>query len=173
MSLNENRITNYEDAPAPVPEVANHKAYMGQTGGVSVVDSGYDENVNDIHNYPAYTDNWLYVNIGSYKYLDYGSMASTPQDLHAIARSQYPPVSCSFRPDSSTRGSNSTCCGRRLRQVKPQQPAGNRVHEGDYRASRSQLDYWSPANPDANHYAGRRLGPGIPYCGPEPLARRR
>ena len=41
LSLNENRITNYEDAPyAPEYQKTAGKPYKGQTDGVSIVDSG-------------------------------------------------------------------------------------------------------------------------------------
>ena len=155
LSLNENRITNYEDAPyAPDYQKVAGKAYMGQTGGMSVVDSGYYENVNDIHNYPAYSDNWLYVNIGSYKYLDYavdGSLNS--QDLHAIAGSQYPPVSCSFRGGFEYKGLefNMLWTADFGKYVNYNNSWEIEFTKGDYRASKSQLDYWSPTNPDANH----------------------
>ena len=155
VSLNENRITNYEDAPyAPDYQKVAGKAYMGQTGGMSVVDSGYYENVNDIHNYPAYSDNWLYVNIGSYKYLDYavdGSLNS--QDLHAIAGSQYPPVSCSFRGGFEYKGLefNMLWTADFGKYVNYNNSWEIEFTKGDYRASKSQLDYWSPTNPDANH----------------------
>ena len=155
LSLNENRITNYEDAPyAPDYQKVAGKAYMGQTGGMSVVDSGYYENVNDIHNYPAYSDNWLYVNIGSYKYLDYavdGSLNS--QDLHAIAGSQYPPVSCSFRGGFEYKGLEFSMLWTADfgKYVNYNNSWEIEFTKGDYRASKSQLDYWSPTNPDANH----------------------
>ena len=155
LSLNENRITNYEDAPyAPNYQKVAGKAYMGQTGGMSVVDSGYYENVNDIHNYPAYSDNWLYVNIGSYKYLDYavdGSLNS--QDLHAIAGSQYPPVSCSFRGGFEYKGLefNMLWTADFGKYVNYNNSWEIEFTKGDYRASKSQLDYWSPTNPNANH----------------------
>ena len=155
LSLNENRITNYEDAPyAPDYQKVAGKAYMGQTGGMSVVDSGYYENVNDIHNYPAYSDNWLYVNIGSYKYLDYtvdGSLNS--QDLHAIAGSQYPPVSCSFRGGFEYKGLefNMLWTADFGKYVNYNNSWEIEFTKGDYRASKSQLDYWSPTNPNANH----------------------
>ena len=155
VSLNENRITNYEDAPyAPDYQKVAGKAYMGQTGGMSVVDSGYYENVNDIHNYPAYSDNWLYVNIGSYKYLDYavdGSLNS--QDLHAIAGSQYPPVVCSFRAGFDYKGFEFSMLwyanlGKWVEYNKSWEIEFNK---GDYRITHSQLDYWRPDNRDANH----------------------
>ena len=155
VSLNENRITNYEDAPyAPDYQKVAGKAYMGQTGGMSVVDSGYYENVNDIHNYPAYSDNWLYVNIGSYKYLDYavdGSLNS--QDLHAIAGSQYPPVSCSFRGGFEYKGLefNMLWTADFGKYVNYNNSWEIEFNKGDYRITHSQLDYWRPDNRDANH----------------------
>ena len=87
VSLNENRITNYEDAPyAPEYQKTAGKPYKGQTDGVSIVDSGYFESIDDIHNYPAYTTDWNFVNVGAYKYLDYSADGRlSVEDLHAIA----------------------------------------------------------------------------------------
>ena len=155
VSLNENRITNYEDAPyAPEYQKTAGKPYKGQTDGVSIVDSGYFESIDDIHNYPAYTTDWNFVNVGAYKYLDYSADGRlSVEDLHAIAGSQYPPVSCSFRGGFEYKGLefNMLWTADFGKYVNYNNSWEIEFTKGDYRASKSQLDYWSPTNPDANH----------------------
>ena len=155
VSLNENRITNYEDAPyAPEYQKTAGKPYKGQTDGVSIVDSGYFESIDDIHNYPAYTTDWNFVNVGAYKYLDYSADGRlSVEDLHAIAGSQYPPVSCSFRGGFEYKGLefNMLWTADFGKYVNYNNSWEIEFTKGDYRASKSQLDYWSPTNPNANH----------------------
>ena len=155
VSLNENRITNYEDAPyAPEYQKTAGKPYKGQTDGVSIVDSGYFESIDDIHNYPAYTTDWNFVNVGAYKYLDYSADGSlNSQDLHAIAGSQYPPVSCSFRGGFEYKGLefNMLWTADFGKYVNYNNSWEIEFTKGDYRITHSQLDYWRPDNRDANH----------------------
>ena len=155
VSLNENRITNYEDAPyAPEYQKTAGKPYKGQTDGVSIVDSGYFESIDDIHNYPAYTTDWNFVNVGAYKYLDYSADGRlSVEDLHAIAGSQYPPVVCSFRAGFDYKGFEFSILwyanlGKWVEYNKSWEIEFNK---GDYRITHSQLDYWRPDNRDANH----------------------
>ena len=155
VSLNENRITNYEDAPyAPEYQKTAGKPYKGQTDGVSIVDSGYFESIDDIHNYPAYTTDWNFVNVGAYKYLDYSADGRlSVEDLHAIAGSQYPPVVCSFRAGFDYKGFEFSMLWTADfgKYVNYNNSWEIEFTKGDYRASKSQLDYWSPTNPNANH----------------------
>ena len=155
LSLNENRITNYEDAPyAPEYQKTAGKPYKGQTDGVSIVDSGYFESIDDIHNYPAYTTDWNFVNVGAYKYLDYSADGRlSVEDLHAIAGSQYPPVVGSFRAGFDYKGFEFSMLwyanlGKWVEYNKSWEIEFNK---GDYRITHSQLDYWRPDNRDANH----------------------
>ena len=155
VSLNENRITNYEDAPyAPEYQKTAGKPYKGQTDGVSIVDSGYFESIDDIHNYPAYTTDWNFVNVGAYKYLDYSADGRlSVEDLHAIAGSQYPPVSCSFRGGFEYKGLefNMLWTADFGKYVNYNNSWEIEFTKGDYRITHSQLDYWRPDNRDANH----------------------
>ena len=155
VSLNENRITNYEDAPyAPEYQKTAGKPYKGQTDGVSIVDSGYFESIDDIHNYPAYTTDWNFVNVGAYKYLDYSADGRlSVEDLHAIAGSQYPPVVCSFRAGFDYKGFEFSMLwyanlGKWVEYNKSWEIEFNK---GDYRITHSQLDYWRPNNRNADH----------------------
>ena len=155
VSLHENRITNCEDAPyAPEYQKTAGKPYKGQTDGVSIVDSGYFESIDDIHNYPAYTTDWNFVNVGAYKYLDYSADGRlSVEDLHAIAGSQYPPVVCSFRAGFDYKGFEFSMLwyanlGKWVEYNKSWEIEFNK---GDYRITHSQLDYWRPDNRDANH----------------------
>ena len=155
VSLNENRITNYEDAPyAPEYQKTAGKPYKGQTDGVSIVDSGYFESIDDIHNYPAYTTDWNFVNVGAYKYLDYSADGRlSVEDLHAIAGSQYPPVVCSFRAGFEYKGLefNMLWTADFGKYVNYNNSWEIEFTKGDYRITHSQLDYWRPDNRDANH----------------------
>ena len=155
VSLNENRITNYEDAPyAPEYQKTAGKPYKGQTDGVSIVDSGYFESIDDIHNYPAYTTDWNFVNVGAYKYLDYSADGRlSVEDLHAIAGSQYPPVVCSFRAGFDYKGFEFSMLwyANLGKWVKYNKSWEIEFNKGDYRITHSQLDYWRPDNRDANH----------------------
>ena len=155
VSLNENRITNYEDAPyAPEYQKTAGKPYKGQTDGVSIVDSGYFESIDDIHNYPAYTTDWNFVNVGAYKYLDYSADGRlSVEDLHAIAGSQYPPVVCSFRAGFDYKGFEFSMLwyANLGKWVEYNKSWEIEFDKGDYRITHSQLDYWRPDNRDANH----------------------
>ena len=155
VSLNENRITNYEDAPyAPEYQKTAGKPYKGQTDGVSIVDSGYFESIDDIHNYPAYTTDWNFVNVGAYKYLDYSADGRlSVEDLHAIAGSQYPPVVCSFRAGFDYKGFEFSMLwyANLGKWVEYNNSWEIEFNKGDYRITHSQLDYWRPDNRDANH----------------------
>ena len=155
VSLNENRITNYEDAPyAPEYQKTAGKPYKGQTDGVSIVDSGYFESIDDIHNYPAYTTDWNFVNVGAYKYLDYSADGRlSVEDLHAIAGSQYPPVVCSFRAGFDYKGFEFSMLwyANLCKWVEYNKSWEIEFNKGDYRITHSQLDYWRPDNRDANH----------------------
>ena len=155
VSLNENRITNYEDAPyAPEYQKTAGKPYKGQTDGVSIVDSGYFESIDDIHNYPAYTTDWNFVNVGAYKYLDYSADGRlSVEDLHVIAGSQYPPVVCSFRAGFDYKGFEFSMLwyANLSKWVEYNKSWEIEFNKGDYRITHSQLDYWRPDNRDANH----------------------
>ena len=173
VSLNENRITNYEDAPyAPEYQKTAGKPYKGQTDGVSIVDSGYFESIDDIHNYPAYTTDWNFVNVGAYKYLDYSADGRlSVEDLHAIAGSQYPPVVCSFRAGFDYKGFEFSMLwyANLGKWVKYNKSWEIEFNKGDYRITHSQLDYWRPDNRDANHatlvYGGTSEHPMYMWAG--------
>ena len=155
IGLNENRITNYEDAPyAPDYQKVAGKPYKGQTDGVSIVDGGFYTSVDDIHNYPAYSSNWQYVNVGSYKYLDYSADGKlTTDDLHAIKGSQYAPISGSIGYGIDYKGFEfrmlwTASCGKYVEYNRSWEIEFNK---GDIRVNKSQLDYWRPDNQDAGH----------------------
>lgn len=155
LGFNENRIVNYEDAPyAPEYQKTAGKAYKAQTSGVNVVDSGYYTSVDDIHNYPAYTTNWQFVNVGAYKYLDYSADGQlNVDDLHAIYGSQYPPIVYSLGGTFRYKGFEARFLfyGNQGKYVEYNKSFEIEFNKGDYRIGNSQLDYWTPNNPDANH----------------------
>jgi len=155
LSLNENRITNYEDAPyAPDYQKVAGKPYKGQTDGASLVDSGFYTSIDDIHNYPSYSSSWQYVNVGAYKYLDYSADGLiTKDDLHAIAGSQYAPLSASLNFGLEYKGFEFRMLwtGSYGKYVNYNRSWEIEFNKGDYRVNKSQLDYWRPDNTDATH----------------------
>ena len=176
LSLNENRITNYEDAPyAPEYQKTAGKAYRGQTNGVSVVDGGYYTSVDDIHNYPSYAGNWQYLNVGAYKYLDYSADGLlNVDDLHAIKGTQYAPAVASLNYGVSYKGFEvrmlwTANFGKYVNFNRSWEVEFNK---GDYRVNTSQLDYWRPDNQDANHatlvYGGASGHPMYMWAGGDP-----
>ncbi len=176
LSLNENRITNYEDAPyAPEYQKTAGKAYRGQTNGVSVVDGGYYTSVDDIHNYPSYAGNWQYLNVGAYKYLDYSADGLlNVNDLHAIKGTQYAPAVASLNYGISYKGFElrmlwTANFGKYVNFNRSWEVEFNK---GDYRVNTSQLDYWRPDNQGANHatlvYGGASGHPMYMWAGGDP-----
>ena len=176
LSLNENRITNYEDAPyAPEYQKTAGKAYKGQTEGVSVVDGGYYTSVDDIHNYPSYAGNWQYLNIGAYKYLDYSADGLlNVDDLHAIKGTQYAPAVASLNYGVHYKGFEfrmlwTANFGKYVNYNRSWEIEFNK---GDYRVNASQLDYWRPDNQNANHatlvYGGASGHPMYTWAGGSP-----
>lgn len=176
VSLNENRVTNYEDAPyAPDYQKVAGKPYKGQTDGVSLVDGGCYTSVDDIHNYPAYSSNWQYVNVGAYKYLDYSADGLlTTDDLHAIAGSQYAPLSGSLNFGLDYKGFEFRMLwtGSYGKYVEYNRSWEIEFNKGDYKVNKSQMDYWRPDNLDAAHatlvYGGPSGHPMYMWAGGNP-----
>ena len=155
IGLNENRIINYEDAPyAPQYQKYAGTAYQGARKGTKLVESGYYTSVDDIHNYPGFTDNWIYLFPGTYKYLDYkvdGSLTS--DDLHYIEGCQWPPIVYSFRAGLSYKGFNFNVLfyGNQGKYVNYNRNFEMEFNKNDLVVNKSQLNYWSPTNPNAPH----------------------
>ena len=156
-SYNENRIVNYEDALyAPDYQKTAGKAYGGQTHGDTLVDGGFYTSVDDIHNYPSYTSGtWVSdVLMGSYKFLDYNSDGTIDKnDLHVIEGSIYPSTLYSFGGSLTYKGFEFSFLfyGNAGKYVEYNNNFELEFEKGDIRMATSNLNYWSPTNPNAAH----------------------
>lgn len=154
-SLNENRVTKYEDPPyLPDYQKVAGKPYQGKPEGESVVDGGYFTSVDDIHNYPSYSTDWSYVPVGAYKYLDYcvdGIL--NVNDLHSVKGSRYPStlMSLGFGLDWKGWEFSALFYGNYGKYA-----IYDAVYELDWekaevRMSESMSDYWTPTHTNVNH----------------------
>jgi len=151
---NENRII-FKDDPPYAPEYTKdaNKPLGSQLNGVELTGTGYYTSVDDIHNNPSPID--LYkVNVGDYKFLDYrvdGKITSL--DKYPIAGSTFPPITYSFSSGFSYRkfDFNFMFQGNKGKYVDYNQTYEVEFIKGDWRVHSSQLDYWAPNNPTANH----------------------
>jgi len=151
---NENRII-FKDDPPYAPEYTKDagKPLGSQINGVLLTGTGYYTSVNDIHNNPAPID--LYkINVGDYKFLDYkvdGKITSL--DKYPIAGSTFPPITYSLSGGIIWNKFEFNCMfqGNQGKYVEYNQTYEVEFIKGDWRVHSSQLDYWAPNNPDANH----------------------
>ena len=164
-SWNENRVIFKDDPPAfpnymklagkPLTELLN--AEYGLEGleinGVELTGSGYYTSIDDIHNNVspiALTS--LYV--GDYKFLDYNSDGTiNAYDKHPIKGLTYPPITYSFSSGFTWKGLafNFLFSGNIGKYVQYNQAWEVEFIKGDWRIHSSQLDFWTPTNPNANH----------------------
>jgi len=151
---NENRII-FKDDPPYAPEYTKdaNKPLGAQLNGVLLTGTGYYTSVDDIHNNTAPID--LYkVNVGDYKFLDYrvdGKITSL--DKYPIAGSTFPPITYSLSGGITWNKFEFNCMfqGNHGKYVEYNQTYEVEFIKGDWRVHSSQLDYWAPNNPDANH----------------------
>lgn len=175
-SMYENRIVKYSDARfSPDYQKKAGKAFGGQTAGIEAVDTGYFVDVDDIHGYAAFTDNWNDLFIGAYKYNDFNTDGKIDfNDLHAIKGTQYAPISGSLHFGFDYKGFDFHMIVNGI--------FGNYVNyngaweiefsKGDLRVNKTQLDYWRPDNPGANHaslaFGGSAGHPMYSWAGGDP-----
>ncbi|MCK9638388.1 MAG: TonB-dependent receptor [Prolixibacteraceae bacterium] len=151
---NENRII-FKDDPPYAPDYTKDagKPLGAQLNGVLLTGTGYYTSVDDIHNNPSPID--LYkVNVGDYKFLDYrvdGKITSL--DKYPIAGSTFPPITYSLSGGIvwNKFEINFMFQGNQGKYVEYNQTYEVEFIKGDWRVHSSQLDYWAPNNPDANH----------------------
>ena len=163
--FNENRVI-FKDDPASYPD------YMKQAGkpitgtlnaeygldglelnGVTLTGSGYYTSIDDIHNNVSPVDiSRLYV--GDYKFLDYKVDGTVNAfDKHPIKGLTYPPITYSFSSGFSWKGwdFNFLLAGNQGKYVQYNQAWEVEFIKGDWRMHKSQLDFWTPTNPNAGH----------------------
>lgn len=151
---NENRII-FKDDPPYGPEYTKDagKPLGAQLNGVELTGTGYYTSVDDIHNNPSPID--LYkVNVGDYKFLDYkvdGKITSL--DKYPLPGSTFPPITYSLSSGFAYKNFTFSFMlqGNKGKYVEYNQTYEVEFIKGDWRVHTSQLDYWTPNNPDANH----------------------
>jgi len=151
---NENRII-FKDDPPYAPDYTKDagKPLGAQLNGVELTGTGYYTSVDDIHNNPSPIDLFK-VNVGDYKFLDYkvdGKITSL--DKYPIAGSTFPPITFSLSSGFSYKKFefNFMLQGNLGKYVDYNQTYEVEFIKGDWRVHSSQLDYWTPNNPSANH----------------------
>jgi TonB-linked SusC/RagA family outer membrane protein len=151
---NENRII-FKDDPPYAPDYTKDagKPLGAKLNGVLLTGSGYYTSVDDIHNNPSPID-ISKVNVGDYKFLDYmvdGKITSL--DKYPIAGSTFPPITYSLSSGFSYKKFefNIMLQGNQGKYVDYNQTYEVEFIKGDWRVHSSQLDYWAPNNPTANH----------------------
>jgi TonB-linked SusC/RagA family outer membrane protein len=152
--FNENRII-YKDDPRYAPEYAKEagKPLGGQIRGAELIGTGYFTSVDDLHTGTTPIPLSM-LNVGDYKFLDYFADGTISiLDRYPIPGSDYPPVTYSFggglqfkRWDFSF-----NWMGNAGKYVLYNQAFEVEFPNGNWRIHASQQDYWTPANPDANH----------------------
>ncbi len=152
--FNENRIV-YKDDPKYAPEYAKEagKALGAQITGAQLIGSGYFTSVDDIHITAAPIPVGA-LNVGDYKFLDYYSDGKISiNDRYPIEGSMYPPITFSLGGGFSYKNFdlNFNFQGNLGKYVAFNQAYEIEFPNGNYRIHASQLDYWTPTNPDANH----------------------
>lgn len=154
VGFNENRIIYKADAPyAPDYQKAEGKPVGAQLSGVELTGSGYFTTVDDIHNNPA-PISIESILVGDYKFLDYNADGLIDQrDVYPVYGSLYPPITYSFSSGISYKGFefNFLFHGNKGKFVEFNQTMENEFVMGSWRVHTSQLDYWTPQNPRANH----------------------
>jgi hypothetical protein len=152
--FNENRIINKDDLPyAPNYTKSAGKPLGAQLNGVLPTGSGYFTSVDDIHTNPAPTDLSNIVP-GDYKYLDYKvDGAISVLDMFPIEGNFYPPITYSMSGGLAYKGFdfNFMFQGNVGKYVEFNQGFETEFIFQDWLLHKSQLDYWSPGNPDATH----------------------
>ena len=152
--FNENRI-EYKDDPKYAPEYAKEqgKPFGAQITGAQLIGSGYFTSVDDIHTSIAPIPVGA-LNVGDYKFLDYYADGNISiRDRYPIPGSMYPPITYSIGGGFSFKNFdfNFNFQGNRGKYVAFNQAYEIEFPNGNYRIHASQLDFWTPTNPGANH----------------------
>ena len=163
--FNENRIVDKDDLPyAPEYKKAAGKPYGAQLDGALLTGSGYYTSVDDIHNNPAPTTIGN-INVGDYKFLDYTADGKIDTyDKYAIDGTLYPPITFSLSGGFSYKNFDFSILfqGNSGKYVEYNEAFEAEFTSGSLRVHESQLDYWTPINPNANHSTLHYVGQGNP-----------
>ena len=161
----ENRIIDKDDLPySPEYKKAAGKPYGAQLDGALLTGSGYYTSVDDIHNNPAPTTIDK-INVGDYKFLDYMADGKiNTSDKYAIDGTLYPPITFSLSGGFSYKNFDFSILfqGNSGKYVEYNEAFEAEFTSGSLRVHESQLDYWTPTNPNANHSTLHYVGQGNP-----------
>jgi len=163
--FNENRVV-FKDDPAGFPDymklagkpltemLSSEYGIEGlEINGVKTTGTGYYTSIDDIHNNVApIALTSLYV--GDYKFLDFNSDGTVnAYDKYPIKGLTYPPFTYSLSGGFTWKGFdfNMLFSGNVGKYVQYNQAWEVEFIKGDYRVHSSQLDYWTPTNPNSNH----------------------
>lgn len=174
---NDNRIIYKDDKPySPNYMKEAGKPYGAQNNGVLTTGSGYYTSIDDIHNNPAPTTVDK-INVGDYKFLDYTADGKiNVSDKYAIDGTLFPPITFSLSGGFSYKNIdfNIMFQGNSGKYVQYNEAFEVEFNGGSLRVHESQLDYWTPTNPDANHstlhYLGQASSPMLNWGGGEAYA---
>lgn len=165
--FNENRVVFKDDLPyAPEYKKDAGKPLGAQIDGVLLTGTGYYTSVDDIMNNPSPVP-FTGVNVGDYKFLDYSADGTINNlDQFPIKGNLYPPITFSFSSGLSYKNFDFSILfqGNTGKYVDFNQAYENEFTKGTLRIHESQLDYWTPTNPNANHSTLHYVGTGdSPY----------
>jgi len=183
---NENRVIFKDDEPyapehrkqagKPLTEMMFAEAGVEGTeiNGVILTGSGYYTTIDDIHNNVSPID-LTFLKVGDYKFLDFDAdgLITPAMDKYPIKGLTYPPITYSLSSGFTWKGFdfNFMFTGNQGKYVQYNQLYEVEFIKGDWRVHHSQLDYWTPTNPDANHstlhYAGSSSSPILFWGGGE------
>jgi TonB-linked SusC/RagA family outer membrane protein len=165
-AFNENRVLYKDDEPyapehrkfagKPLTEVMFQEAGVEGTeiNGVILTGSGYYTSIDDIHNNVSPID-ITKLRVGDYKFLDFDADGTITSafDKYPINGLTYPPITYSFSSGFTYKGFdfNFLFTGNVGKYVQYNQLYEVEFIKGDWRVHASQMDYWTPTNPDANH----------------------
>ncbi len=151
---NENRVVFKDDLPyAPDYSRSAGKPIDVNMDGTQLTGTGYFTSVDDAHINPSAVAVSV-LNMGDYKYLDYNADGIIDKsDKHPIEGSKYAPITYSFTGGFAYKGFNFHIMfqGNKGKYVTYDMTFEHEFTKGDYRVHKSQLDYWRPNNPGANH----------------------
>jgi TonB-linked SusC/RagA family outer membrane protein len=164
---NENRVLFKDDPPyapwhqklegKPLSEMLSAEyGFEGlEYNGVELTGSGYYTTIDDIHTNPSPIALEKLI-VGDYKFLDYYVDGNVDKlDKYPIKGLTYPPFTYSFSGGFTWKkfDFNFLFQGNIGKYVQYNQTYEVEFIKGDWRVHSSQLDYWTPNNPDANHSA--------------------
>jgi TonB-linked SusC/RagA family outer membrane protein len=153
LGFNENRVIFKDDLAYSPDYVRDASKPLGYAKGSILTGTGYYTSVNDIQNNLS-SIGVSKTKVGDYKFLDYtvdGIINSL--DKYPIAGNTYPPYTYSFSSGFRYKKFEFSFMfqGNKGKYVSYTDTYEVEFTYGEWRVHTSQLDYWTPANPDANH----------------------